>query len=50
MSLLDISNFAAFADGLDHPEGVAWGLDGNVYAGAEAGQIYRVTLDGKVTS
>ncbi len=50
MSLLDISNFAAFADGLDHPEGVAWGLDGNVYAGGEAGQVYRVTFDGKVTS
>ena len=41
--------FAPFADGLDHPEGVAWGPDGNVYAGGEAGQVYRVTLAGEVT-
>jgi gluconolactonase len=33
-------------DGLDHPECVTWGLDGYVYAGGEAGQIYRVGLDG----
>lgn len=46
---MDITNFAAFAEGLDHPEGVAWGPDGYVYAGGEAGQIYRVTLDGEVT-
>jgi gluconolactonase len=26
---------------LDHPEGVAWGPDGKVYAGGEAGQVYR---------
>jgi gluconolactonase len=29
---------------LDHPEAVAWGPDGNVYAGGEAGQIYRLDL------
>jgi len=34
-------------DGLDHPEGVAWDpLDEVVYAGGEAGQIYRLGLDG----
>jgi gluconolactonase len=38
-----------FVDGLDHPEGVAWGPDGFVYAGGEAGQIYRVSLDGELT-
>jgi gluconolactonase len=48
MALLKLKNFAPFADGLDHPEGVAWGLDGFVYAGGEAGQIYRVSLDGKI--
>ena len=31
-------------DGLNHPEGIAWGLDGYVYAGGEAGQIYRIDL------
>jgi gluconolactonase len=49
MSLMKISDFAPFVDGLDHPEGVAWGPDGYVYAGGEAGQIYRITLDGKET-
>ncbi len=29
---------------LDHPEGVAWGPDGRVYAGGEAGQVYRINL------
>lgn len=40
--VLPLENFTPFADGLDHPEGVVWGLDGYVYAGGEAGQIYRV--------
>jgi gluconolactonase len=40
--------FAPFVDGLDHPEGVAWGPDGHVYAGGEAGQIYRVGLGGEL--
>ena len=38
-----------FGSGLDHPECVAWGLDGYMYAGGEAGQIYRVGLeDGRI--
>jgi gluconolactonase len=36
-----------FATGLDHPEGVAVGCDGSVYAGGEAGQVYRVSSDGR---
>lgn len=37
------------ADGLlDHPECVAVGPDGSLYAGGEDGQVYRVTLDGEV--
>ncbi len=34
--------FESLATGLDHPEGVAVGPDGLVYAGGEAGQIYRI--------
>jgi sugar lactone lactonase YvrE len=41
--------FDTLAIGLDHPEGAAWGPDGALYAGGEAGQIYRITLDGAVT-
>jgi gluconolactonase len=45
-TLMSIDDFASFVEGLDHPEGVAAGPDGTVYAGGEAGQIYRVSLDG----
>ncbi len=35
------------ANGLDHPEGVCWSpAAGAVYAGGEAGQLYRFDLDG----
>lgn len=37
-----LDRFVTIAEGLDHPEGVAWGPDERVYAGGEAGQIYRV--------
>src|SRR5215207_9232017 len=47
-SLMQIDDFAPFADGLDHPEGVTVGMDGTVYAGGEAVQIYRVGFDGSV--
>ena len=37
--------FEELAAGLNHPEGVAWNpVDGHVYAGGEAGEIYRVGL------
>lgn len=45
-TLMSIEAFAPFADGLDHPEGVACGPEGEIYAGGEAGQIYRVDPDG----
>lgn len=41
-----LGSFQILATGLDHPEGVAWGPDGRIYAGGEAGQIYAVSLDG----
>jgi sugar lactone lactonase YvrE len=43
-----VDRFETLVEGLDHPEGVAWGTDGRVYAGGEAGQIYAVTLDGNL--
>lgn len=35
-----------FADGLDHPECIAIHRDGTVWAGGEAGQIYKISKDG----
>jgi gluconolactonase len=45
-SLMRIEDFAPFVHGLDHPEGVAAGPQGEVYCGGEAGQIYRIDLNG----
>ena len=45
-----LSRLSVLATGLDHPEGVTWAPDGNVYATGEAGQVYRVNpADGKST-
>jgi gluconolactonase len=43
--LLSLTALNTLATGLDHPEGVAWGQDGFIYAGGEAGQIYRINPD-----
>ena len=48
-TLFDLEQFTTLVDGLDHPEGVAWGADGNWYAGGEAGQVYRIGVDGAYT-
>lgn len=42
-----IEEVQIFAEGLDHPECIAIHPDGSVWAGGEAGQIYRITPDGK---
>ena len=34
--------FATVVTGLDHPEGIAVGPDGSLFAGGEAGQLYRI--------
>jgi gluconolactonase len=47
-ALMSLDAFTTLVDGLDHPECVTWGPDGYAYAGGEAGQIYRVALDGSV--
>lgn len=44
--LLSLSSASPFYDGLDHPECVAIHPDGSVWAGGEAGQIYRLSSDG----
>lgn len=43
-SILDSTTI--FAEGLDHPECVIYHPDGTVWAGGEAGQIYRISSDG----
>jgi gluconolactonase len=43
-----IDRFEVFADGLDHPEGLAFDADGDLWAGGELGQIYRITAKGKI--
>lgn len=40
-TLLTLTNLG---HALDHPEAVAWGPDQKVYAGGEAGQLYRMGL------
>jgi gluconolactonase len=43
-----IDRFEIFASGLDHPECCAFDRDGNLWAGGEAGQLYRIDAAGKV--
>jgi len=47
---LSIDQFEIFATGLDHPEGLAFDRQGNLWAGGEAGQIYRIDPHGKVAA
>ena len=42
MAILNGDQYRNFVDGLDHPEGLAWGLDGYIYAGSESGAVYRI--------
>jgi gluconolactonase len=43
--LYPMSEVRRFIAGLDHPEGVAVSKNGFVYAGGEAGQLYRIEPD-----
>lgn len=45
--MIDISKASVFAEGLDHPEGLAVHPDGTIWVGGEGGQIYRISADGK---
>lgn len=46
---IPIHEVQIFADGLDHPECVVYHPDGSLWAGGEAGQIYRISSTGIVT-
>jgi gluconolactonase len=41
-----LDRITVVTDALDHPEGIAWSPSGAIHAGGEAGQVYRVSLDG----
>ena len=43
-----MKRFQSFAEGLDHPEGLAFDADGILWAGGELGQIYRIDSRGRV--
>ncbi len=45
---IPVEQFDIFAEGLDHPEGLAFDTDGNLWAGGELGQIYKINSKGKV--
>lgn len=45
---IPIERFAAFASGLDHPECIAFDRGGELWAGGEAGQIYRIDASAQV--
>ncbi len=46
MKTYSINDIDIFADGLDHSECVAIHPDGSVWAGGEAGQVYRIDSNG----
>ncbi len=46
--LIPIERFEVFATGLDHPECCAFDRECNLWAGGEAGQIYRIDSAGRV--
>jgi gluconolactonase len=46
--LIPIEQFEIYTSGLDHPECCAFDRDGNLWAGGEAGQIYRIDRDRNV--
>ena len=46
--IIPLERFRTFAEGLDHPEGLAFDPDGNLWAGGELGQVYRIDRRGRV--
>lgn len=46
--VVPLARFEVFAEGLDHPECLAFDAQGELWAGGEAGQIYRIDGRGRV--
>ncbi|MGA9495458.1 MAG: SMP-30/gluconolactonase/LRE family protein [Terriglobales bacterium] len=46
--IIPLERFRTFADGLDHPEGLAFDAEGALWAGGEMGQVYRIGPKGRV--
>ena len=46
--LIPLERFRTFADGLDHPEGLAFDADGTLWSGGELGQIYCIDARGRL--
>jgi gluconolactonase len=44
--MYSLKDVTIFVTGLDHPECIAVGCDGTLYAGGEVGQAYRISKDG----
>ena len=42
MTILKNDKISVYVEGLDHAEGIAWGMDGYIYAGSEVGQLYKI--------
>src|SRR3954468_19999530 len=46
--LIPIDRFEIFAKDLDHPECCAFDRNGDLWAGGEGGQVYRISPEGAV--
>ncbi len=45
---IPLERFEVFAEGLDHPEGLAFDDEGFLWTGGEQGEVYRISPKGKV--
>jgi gluconolactonase len=45
---ISVDQFETYADGLDHPEDLAFDSEGVLWAGGELGQVYRIPERGQV--
>ena len=42
MTVLSSDQYYNYVDGVNHAEGIAWGMDGYIYAGSDRGELYRI--------